>query len=251
MSKLGKHRTLVSGILTPILSAVIGAATYMLLTRASEDLDGDFVFRLSTTAVLMAVPFVVTLLFALSDRKRSTFTRQSKIGLAIATLSLAMLYAPINGAVSRARQAENLALDGVPAPEMATIDLDGNSHRLSDYRGQVVLLNIWATWCPPCKKEMPELDRLYKERADDGLVVLGLSVEDPELQREFREGLMVSYPLLTREGNLPETFSTVARYPSNFLIDRDGQLRRAPNTDEPFENLEKAVDELLQKPEGS
>jgi peroxiredoxin len=77
---------------------------------------------------------------------------------------------------------------------------------------------------------------------------LGLSVEDPELQRQFAEDLPVSYPLLTNEGEVPETFGTTARYPSNFLIDREGQLRRAPSTDEPFENLVRAVDELLQQP---
>ena len=249
MGRFGKNRTLISGISSPILSAVLGAGTYLLLTRASQDLDADFVFRLSMTAAAMAVPFVVTLLLAIADRNRSTFNRPSRIGLVIATLSLAMLYLPINGAISRARQAANLALDGVPAPAMNTVDLDGNSHRLADYRGKIVLLNIWATWCGPCKTEMPELDRLYKERANDGLVVLGLSVEDPELQRQFAVDLPVSYPLLTREGELPETFSTVARYPSNFLIDRNGQLRRAPSTDEPFENLVSAVDELLQKSE--
>ena len=171
--------------------------------------------------------------------------KSSKVGLTIAILSLSMLYIPINGAISRARQAANLALDGVPAPEMDAVDLDGKSHRLSDYRGQVVLLNIWATWCGPCREEMPALDQLYKERSAEGLVVLGFSVEDPTLQRQFAEELPVSYPLLTNEGNIPETFGTTARYPSNFLIDRQGQLRRAPSTDEPFENLVRAVDKLL------
>jgi peroxiredoxin len=248
MGKLGKYRTLIFGVLSPLLAAMLGMGTYIMLTRASQDRDADFVFRLSMTAVAMALPFTLTLVLALSDRARSNFSTSSKVGLAIAALSLAMLYMPINGAVSRARQAANLALDGVPAPEMDTVDLDGKSHRLSDYRGQVVLLNIWATWCAPCRKEMPELDQLYKERASEGLIVLGLSVEDPELQRRFAEDLAVSYPLLTNEGQIPETFSTTARYPSNFLIDRQGQLRRAPSTDEPFENLVRAVEELLQQP---
>ena len=191
----------------------------------------------------MALPFIVTLVFALADR--ASLTKPSKVGLAIAILSLAMLYIPINGAISRATQVANLALDGVTAPEMDTVDLNGKSHRLSDYRGQVVLLNIWATWCGPCREEMPALDQLYKERSAEGLVVLGFSVEDPKLQRQFAEELPVSYPLLTSEGKIPETFGTTARYPSNFLIDRQGQLRRAPSTDEPFETLIRAVDKLL------
>ena len=243
MSKLGKYRTLIFGVSSPILAAILGVGTYLLLTNTSQNLDADFIFRLSMTAVAMALPFIVTLVFALADR--ASLTKSSKVGLAIAILSLSMLYIPINGAISRARQAANLALDGVPAPEMDAVDLDGKSHRLSDYRGQVVLLNIWATWCGPCREEMPALDQLYKERSAEGLVVLGFSVEDPTLQRQFAEELPVSYPLLTNEGNIPETFGTTARYPSNFLIDRQGQLRRAPSTDEPFENLVRAVDKLL------
>lgn len=243
MSKLGKYRTLIFGASSPILAAILGVGTYLLLTNTSQNLDADFIFRLSMTAVAMALPFIVTLVFALADR--ASLTKSSKVGLAIAILSLSMLYIPINGAISRARQAANLALDGVPAPEMDAVDLDGKSHRLSDYRGQVVLLNIWATWCGPCREEMPALDQLYKERSAEGLVVLGFSVEDPTLQRQFAEEFPVSYPLLTNEGNIPETFGTTARYPSNFLIDRQGQLRRAPSTDEPFENLVRAVDKLL------
>lgn len=245
MSKLGQYRTMILGVSSPITAAVLGAGTYLLLTRTSQDLDSDFVFRLSMTAAAMALPFIITLVLARSDRAQARFTTSSKVGLVVATLSLAMLYVPINGAISRAQQAANLSLDGVPAPEMATVDLNGNTHRLSDYRGQVVLLNIWATWCGPCKTEMPALDKLYKERADDGLVVLGLSVEDPALQRQFAKDLPVSYPLLTKEGDIPDTFGTTARYPSNFLIDRQGRLRPAPSTDEPFENLVRAVDELL------
>jgi len=243
MSKLGKSRTLIFGASSPILAAILGVGTYLLLTNTSQNLDADFIFRLSMTAVAMALPFIVTLVFALADR--ASLTKSSKVGLAIAILSLSMLYIPINGAISRARQAANLALDGVPAPEMDAVDLDGKSHRLSDYRGQVVLLNIWATWCGPCREEMPALDQLYKERSAEGLVVLGFSVEDPTLQRQFAEEFPVSYPLLTNEGNIPETFGTTARYPSNFLIDRQGQLRRAPSTDEPFESLVRAVDKLL------
>jgi peroxiredoxin len=95
---------------------------------------------------------------------------------------------------------------------------------------------------------MPDLERLHNEKSAEGLVVLGLSMEDPEIQRSFAEEIGVSYPLLTSEGNIPEVFSTIARYPSNFLIDRKGELRPAPSTDEPFENLVQAVEELLQQP---
>jgi peroxiredoxin len=78
-------------------------------------------------------------------------------------------------------------------------------------------------------------------------VVLGLSTEETDLQRKFAKQIAVSYPLLTAEGNIPEMFSNTARFPSNFLIDRQGRLRPAPSTDEPFENLVLVVEELLKQ----
>ena len=95
---------------------------------------------------------------------------------------------------------------------------------------------------------MPDLDRLFKDKENEGLVVLGLSLEEVETQRQFAESTEVSYPLLTKEGQIPDIFSTTARYPANFLIDRRGQLRPAPSTDEPFEELVRAVEKLLEQP---
>jgi len=246
--KLKRYRTLLAGLLSPFAAAAIGMGVYLVTTRASENRDTDFAFRLSLTAIGMAVPFILTLLLALADRRGSAFGAPSRIGLVVAVLSLGMTWVPIRGLVVRSQQAASLARENVPAPEMVTTDIDGNSFRLSDYGGKVVLLNIWATWCPPCRKEMPELDRLYKDRAADGLVVLGLSTEDVALQREFARKINVSYPLLTGEGQVPDMFRNIARYPSNFLIDRSGNLRRAPGTDEPFDNLVRVVGGLLGEP---
>ena len=131
---------------------------------------------------------------------------------------------------------------------MQTSDLDGNVHRLSDHAGRVVLVNIWATWCGPCRREMPELDRLYKERQGDGLMVFGISSEELSVQKKFAAEVQVSYPLLTVSDGVPEMFSTSARYPANFLIDRQGLLQPAPSADQPFEKLVAVVDRLLAEP---
>jgi len=127
-----------------------------------------------------------------------------------------------------------------------TVDINGNSHHLKDHQGKVVLVNVWATWCTPCRREMPDLERLYQAREDDGFMIFGLSTEDVATQQTFAEEVLVSYPLLTIEGDVPDIYSQTARYPSNFLIDKNGRLRPAPSVDQPFENLEAAVDALLQ-----
>jgi len=249
MSGAGSNRTLAAGIASPFASAALGALTYFTLTRASANRDADFVFRLSMTALAMALPFMVTAVFALLDHRRGSLGRASKAGLALALLSLALTWLPIRGAIRRAKQAELLALENVEAPEFETTDIYGKTHRLSDHQGKVVLINIWATWCPPCRKEMPELDELYKSRAEEGFVVFGLSTEDSELQRDFAaEKVSITYPLLTTEGDVPEIYRTTARYPANFLIDRQGRLTPAPSTEQPFEKLVEKVDSLLAAP---
>ena len=235
-----------AGILSPLAAALLGAVVYFTLTRASADRDQDFVFRLSLTSLAMIVPFIATLALALGDRRGTFSTRSRRIGLGLAVLSLVLTWVPISGAIARARQARNLALQDVTAPPFDTVDVIGRRHRLQEHAGEVVLVNVWATWCAPCRKEMPELDRLYQERKARGFMVFGLSTEGADVQRTVAERLSVTYPLLTIEGAVPDIYRTTARYPANFLIDREGRLQPAPSPEQPFEKLEAAVDALLQ-----
>ena len=247
MSKL-YFRTLWAGVASPFAAAGLGLFVYRSLTRASTDRDADFVFRLSIVAIAMALPGVITLVLALADHRKGTFSTVSKVGLMLGILSLGLVFLPIRGVVERATQARNLALSDVEAPPFSTADIHGNTHRLDEHGGKVVLVNVWATWCPPCRKEMPDLDKLYQERKKQGFMVFGLSIEDLETQLDFEENVLsVSYPLLTIEGDVPEIYQTTARYPANYLIDREGRLQPAPSTEQPFENLVVAVDALLKQ----
>lgn len=238
-------KTLVSGILAPFLAAGLGMATYVMLTKASTDRDRDFMLRLSLTTLAMTLPFWTTLLLAARDRRRAAFGKASGVGLALACVSLSLVWLPVRGMVGRSKQAKALALVGVPAPPFETVDILGSTRKLRDHDGQVVLINAWATWCAPCREEMPKLDRLFRERRDAGLMVFGLSTEEAALQRTFAKNVPVSYPLLTIEGNVPEDYRNIVRYPANILIDRHGRLQPAPGTDQPFETLVAKVDELL------
>lgn len=115
---------------------------------------------------------------------------------------------------------------GYAAPDFTLPDLDGKVHRLSDYAGQVVFLNVWATWCPPCREEMPSMERLYRRYAGEGLVMLAVSEDEgPKEQVEgFVRSLGLSFPiLLDPEGVIPRAYG-VTGYPETFLIDRSGRI---------------------------
>lgn len=120
-----------------------------------------------------------------------------------------------------------MAMRDVAAPLFDTLDLYGNRQRLGDQKSKVVLVSIWATWCLPCRAEMPKLDRLYRGRKDQGFIVFGLSDENVDLQRKYLEQVVVSYPLLTRNGGVPNIYREIARYPAIFLLDRRGQWQPA------------------------
>lgn len=103
--------------------------------------------------------------------------------------------------------------------------LDGQNHRLSDYRGDWVVVNFWATWCKPCRKEIPDLSRLHAEH--DHITVLGLAFEDtqPEDFARFLEDFPASYPvLLVDVYNPPEAFGSPRALPTTHLVNADGEL---------------------------
>jgi thiol-disulfide isomerase/thioredoxin len=245
MIKLSNNRVLVAGILSPLAALFLYALVYSILTRASRDLEKDWLFRLSLSTLAMTLPFLVTLDFAMSDRRRHALSLSGKIGFAVAILSLGFAWNPVSDGITRWKQSRNMAMRDVAAPTFDTLDLYGKSQRLGNQKGKVVLVNIWATWCGPCRAEMPRLDRLYQERKDQGLIVFGLSGEDMSVQRKYVEQVPVTYPLLTLSGEVPKFYRDIARYPAIFLIDRRGRLQPAPGPDQPFEKLEATVAALL------
>ncbi len=109
-------------------------------------------------------------------------------------------------------------------------DLAGQPVELAGLRGKVVLLNFWATWCPPCKAEMPDLDALQREYgAEKGLVVLGVNVEeDPATVKAFAEQLGLSLPIvLDRNSRVTTQLFGVRPLPTSFIVDREGFIRDA------------------------
>jgi peroxiredoxin len=247
MAQLSKYRVLIAGVVSPLAALFLYELVYSILKRFSSDLEKDWLLRLSVSTLAMTLPFLVTLVLALKDRRQHTLLLSGKIGLAIAILSLGFAWQPVRDGILRWKQTRNMAMRDVVAPPFDTVDILGNVERLSDQAGKVVLVNIWATWCEPCRNEMPKLDHLYRERKDQGFIVFGLSDEDAGAQKKFLQQVPVSYPLLTLNGNVPSLYRDISRYPAIFLIDRNGRLQPAPSPGQPFEKVEAAVDALLSR----
>lgn len=103
-------------------------------------------------------------------------------------------------------------------------DLNGKSWTLKDLKGKVVMLNFWATWCPPCRKEMPDLEALYKRFGQQGFVILGISNDEPDKVRTFVQQHGVSYPVLLDPGSKVNQLLHINGIPKTFVYDRDGKI---------------------------
>jgi len=115
---------------------------------------------------------------------------------------------------------------GRPAPDFTLQTVDGQRFTLSELRGQVVILNFWATWCPPCRAEMPALQEVYQAHRDDELIVLAVDQdEEPSLVESFRQELNLTFPLLLDPNYLVSDQYRVGLLPTTFFIDRRGVIR--------------------------
>jgi cytochrome c biogenesis protein CcmG/thiol:disulfide interchange protein DsbE len=240
-----KYRVLLVGILSPLLALLLNIIVIQTLLALSPNPESNWRFRLLVSSLALPVPFLMTLLLALKERRQGALSLSAKIGLGIAALSLLLIAKPAMDGLARSRQSRNMAMHDIPAPMFDTLDIQGKPQRLADYKGQVVLINIWATWCEPCRNEMPQLEKLYQSRKASGFVVLGISDETLEKQQAFLNQVPVTYPLLTATPGVPAFYREIAKYPAIFLIDREGRLQSAPNQSQGFEKVEEAVGALL------
>ena len=133
------------------------------------------------------------------------------------------------------------------APDFALALFDGTEFRLSDYRGQVVLINFWASWCPPCREEAPELQALYQDYRAAGFTVLGVNMLESSRRKalDFMAEFGISYPNGEDIGERLTNMYRVEAPPESFLIDGDGHVRRFFIGSIQYDNVSGSVEALL------
>jgi peroxiredoxin len=144
-----------------------------------------------------------------------------------ALLLIVVLTLLVQRALPHATAALGLAGGSEPAPEFTLQTLDGDSLSLASLRGNVVLVNFWASWCPPCRVEMPGFERVWRERRAEGFVIVGIATDRhaEDRIREFVAERDITYPILLGTGAVVQAYGGVSALPESFLVDRDGRIR--------------------------
>ncbi|MDD5200400.1 MAG: TlpA disulfide reductase family protein [Terrimicrobiaceae bacterium] len=149
--------------------------------------------------------------------------------------------------IPSAQAAEPAGAASQKAPEWELKDVDGKTVKSSDFAGKVVILDFWATWCPPCKLEIPGFAELQKKYGKQGLVVVGVSLDEggPEGVRSFMKQFAMNYPVLMGNAKIAQDFGGMEAIPTTFIIDRKGNIAGGHVGFTPKETFAKEITPLL------
>ncbi len=115
----------------------------------------------------------------------------------------------------------------MPAPDFTLKDINGNPVKLSDYKGKLVFVNFWATWCPPCRAEIPSFVELIEKYGDQGFTILGISVDKPaDLEKipAFMDKMKMNYPVLIASTEVVQAYGGISSIPTTFVINKEGNV---------------------------
>jgi cytochrome c biogenesis protein CcmG/thiol:disulfide interchange protein DsbE len=141
----------------------------------------------------------------------------------IAFLSILLAAATLASACSSDSRKPAGALK--PVPQFTLSSLDGKTVAMKDLSNKVVVSDFWATWCPPCREEIPHLNRLYSDYKGQGLEIIGISMDDgPDVVKEFAREFRMEYPLVMGNDELADQFGGVLGLPTTFIVDRKGNI---------------------------
>ncbi len=112
------------------------------------------------------------------------------------------------------------------APDFTLETMEGDPYTLSDHRGKVVVLNFWATWCAPCRKEIPDFMELHEEMKDDGVTFAGISLDEEgwDEVRPYANDMEINYPIMVDNGSVAQDYGPIRSIPTTFIINKKGQV---------------------------
>jgi len=134
---------------------------------------------------------------------------------------------------------------GDKAPDFMLQNLDGKAASLSQFNGKVIMLDFFASWCPPCRQEVPDFVELQKNYGDKGFTMVGVSLVSPGESKDFAKQAGINYPVLIDDGKVSAIYGPVRSIPTTFLIDRDSKIAKIYIGYRPKDVFEKDIKELL------
>ena len=164
----------------------------------------------------------------MNNNHSNTFAALIMIGVGLITLGiLSFIYLDNSNSQAVSSDFSTTPVDvNYAAPALKLKDIDGKSVSLDMYRGKVVLVNLWATWCPPCKAEMPTLEKFYEEYKDNGFVIVAIDDGETAAQvKPFVKEYGLAFPIWLDETYVTEKTLGTINLPSSWVIDRKGTMR--------------------------
>ncbi len=166
----------------------------------------------------------------------------------VAILIINKMNAPEPSVMSQQAAGENSGGGSGSAPNFTLASVGGGSKSLEDYRGKVVMLNFWATWCGPCKQEIPDFIAMQEAYRDQGFEIVGVSLDDPTATAQvaqFVKQAGINYDIVYGNGQVAQAYGGVQSIPTTFLIDREGNVVTSKVGLQPKDAWESAIETLL------
>ena len=179
--------------------------------------------------------------------RTSSSMKRSQIGFVIAVVAIGAAILLLAGEKDKVSSAP-LRPEGPAAqqaPEFSLPLLGGGTAALSSFRGKVVILDFWASWCPPCKREIPDFVELQRRYGGQGLQVVGVALDRPEPVRDFAASANINYPVLIGNDEIARLYGGITGIPTTFVIDRQGNIVKRYEGYRPAAVFESDISSLL------
>lgn len=165
--------------------------------------------------------------------------------VSVVVLLIALMTVAIVQAMEKEDKPDNLPglAVGEKAPDFELVNLNGEKVKLSDFQGKKVMLNFWATWCPPCKEEMPAMEKFYKISNGD-VVILAVNIDPQYNVKKYVDEMGISFPVLLDEKDKVNSIYQVLTIPTTFFIDEQGIIRHKYLSAMKFELMEQYINEM-------